>query len=218
MSTVITEQILLDAQQQLQDSLGVTYDYDALYPYLNLAIKEIVNLKPEAYAVTEDLTLAAGSIQSLGSTDIQLMDVVCNLGTGTTSVIGTTITPMKKGNIDRALPNWMTYTADAVVKHVITDERNPKTFYVFPPQPSSGTGKIQVVVSQAPDDITDISDEFPLDLSYVPAAVDYLVYRALSEETSIPNAQAKAMTFKNKFLEDLGLKSNQEKQTQSGGA
>jgi hypothetical protein len=60
--------------------------------------------------------------------------------------------------------------------------------------------------------LTGSDSTFPLDDSYRPAAVDYLVYRALAEETTIPNAQAKSQQFYQKFLQDLGLKSNVEKQ------
>ena len=62
-----------------------------------------------------------------------------------------------------------------------------------------------------------IDDAFPLDESYKPACVDYIVYRALVEETTIPNAQAKGTAFHNKFLQDLGLKANVEKQNEEKG-
>jgi hypothetical protein len=210
MTTAIQE-ILAVAGQQLEDIFHITWsNTTVLIPYLNYAILEIINLKPDAYPVTKDLTLYPGPIQSIGTTDINIIDFVCNMGlAGTTP--GQTVIDLNKEQMDAILPGWMSFPTADVVSYAIIDSRNPKTFYVFPPQPNPATQRLRVVLSKAPDLITADTDIFPLDDSYKPAMVDYLVYRALSEETTIPATMEKAQVFYQKFMSDLGLKTNVEK-------
>jgi hypothetical protein len=173
-----------------------------LVPYINHAITEIVSLDKKAYPVAATLSLVAGPVQSVGTTYIELLDVVCNIVS--TATIGRTVTFMPKQHMDSALPEWMTYTANATVRHVVRDEYDPGAFYVFPPQPSVSPGKLRVVVSQAPT-VDDVTDAFPLDANYVPAVVDYTLYMALMDNRKIPDAKERAGGYLTKFYRDLGL-------------
>ena len=206
--------------QQMQDIAGDTWDPTTnLLPYCNLGIKELVNLKPEAYPVTRNLELVAGPIQTLGSTgtvDFMILDVVCNMGT-TGLVVGETITSIDKKIIDAAFPGWMSIDADAEVLQVVVDDRNPKTFYTVPPQPDTDQGTIRAVLASVPDDVTDVTDTFPLNDFYIPPIVNYGLYRVLIEETTVPNAQAKAQTFYQMFLQGIGYKKSVEKEMATKG-
>lgn len=202
--------ILNLCDQQLQDVTGKKWGPTKLIPYLNLGIIEIINLKPEAYATTVDLTLVEGPVQKLPDAYFALVDVICNLTGVGSNTPGQTITFLKKEILDHVLPGWMSYPSAATVSHVVLDSREPKKAYVFPPQPAGQTNKIRTLMSVAPTEIADADGTFPLDDSYKPAAVDYVVYRALAEETTVPNALAKSTMFWNKFLQDLGLKTNVE--------
>jgi hypothetical protein len=206
-----TQTILLLAGDQLQDITGTKWPPSTLLPYLNLGIKEIVVLKPESYASTSAISLVAGATQTVPATAVQLIDAICNLAVDDTTPAGV-ITRVEKEKMDLLLPDWMTFPANATVVHVVKDARSPKTFYVFPPQPAATTRKIRALVATLPADLAASDATFPLDDSYMPAAVDYLIYRALAEETTIPNALAKSTMFYQKFLQDLGLKTNVEKQ------
>jgi len=210
-----TGMILTIASDQLADQTGQTWDVAVLVPYLNLFLLEVMNLKPDAYVTTQNITLVQGPSQALPVNAISLVDAVCNMGvSGATR--GTPIQGVLKDSLDDLVPDWMTWTGDAVVQFVATDPRNPKKFWTFPPQPAS-PAKIECVLSIPPTPITSSDGTFPFDDSYIPAAVDYIVGRALAEETSIPNAMAKSTLFMNKFMQDLGLKTNQEKQDTDKG-
>ncbi len=100
------------------------------------------------------------------------------------------------------------------VSFIVIDPRNPMIFYVFPPPVAPGIQLIQAVLSTSPDAITAVDGDFPIDDSFKPACVDYIVYRALAEETTIPNAMAKSQQFHNQFIQDLGLKGNVKKQSE----
>jgi hypothetical protein len=202
--------------QQLKDDFGLAWPPSKLLPYVNLCFQEIINLRPEANVVETVVSLVAGARQaSLMTTSIEIINAVCNMGT-TGTTVGTTITSVKKNSLDHILPGWMTFTADQTVRHVVLDPREPLAFYTFPPQPASPS-KIMMLVSQPVEEVTIDTSDFPLDPSYKPAFVDYMIYRALSEETSIPNALNKATMFYNQFLKGLGLKTNTEKQVAAAG-
>jgi hypothetical protein len=211
-----TGRILYLAAQQIQDITGTKWSaLDVLLPYLNLAITAIIGLKPDAYTITGPITLVAGPTQSAPSGAWQIVDIVCNLASdGTTPA--QVIRPLSKQKMDEMFPGWMTYTANAVVQFVMIDDRNPLVFYVFPPA-ASASQKVQAILTGEPDQIVAVDGEFPLDNSYLEACVDYVIYRALSEETTIPNALNKAKDFYNKFLQDLGLRSNAEHQVEEKG-
>lgn len=204
--------LLLLASSQLQDEEGVNWPPSKMLPYVNHAFLEIVNLKPNAYTTESVVQLVAGARQSLSSTStISLLSAVCNMGTSGT-VVGSTITTIKKKTLDQVLPDWMTYPADQTVRHVVKDDLTPHVFYTFPPQPSEDMNKIKLLLSVPVPEVTADTTDFPLDPSYKPAFIDYMKYICLHEETTIQNAQAKASACYNKFLQDLGLKINVEKQ------
>lgn len=210
-----TGMVLYLAAQQLQDQTGQTWDASVLVPYLNLFFLEVMNLKPDAYPTTRTIGLVAGAAQALPSDAIRLIDVVSNMGVSGT-VRGTPVHGIAKDSLDDLVPDWMTAAANAVVKFVVTDDRNPKKFHVYPPQPAV-PGTIEAVLSVAPPMLTSVDGTFPFDKGYIPPAVDYVVGRALSEETTIPNAMAKGTLYINRFMQGLGLRTNQEAQDNSKG-
>lgn len=191
------------ALRQLNDVVERDWFDTELIPYIVLALAEIVTRNPKAYPVAVTLSLVAGAIQSIGTTYLRLLDVVCNI-TGYTTP-GRAATFMPKEHMDSALPEWMTYTANATVRHVVRDQYDDQAFYVFPPQPSTSMGKLKVVLSQIPT-ITALTDTFPLDDDYAPAAVDYTVYRALMEDSQGKDNTERAKQFLSKFYNSLGLR------------
>lgn len=213
MTTINT--VLTLASQQLQDAGTVRWTNTAsLVPYANLGILEIITLKPDAYPTTQDVTLVAGPTQSIPTTAINLVDVVGNVIGG--KLFGAIIS-LNKQQMDLVLYNWTEFPPNAVVRYAMIDDRNPKIFYVFPPQPTGTATKARCVLTLPPTVITSTGATFPLDDSYQAALVDYIVYRCLVEETTVPNAVNKAQQFQNAFLRDLGMMENTEKQKSSQG-
>jgi hypothetical protein len=156
-----------------------------------------------------------GPTQSAPTGTWQIVDILCNLGSdGTTP--GQVIRGLSKQKMDEMFPGWMAYTAGTTVQFIMIDDRNPLVFYVFPPA-ASASQKVQAILTGEPDQIVAVDGEFPLDNSFLEACVDYVIYRALAEETNIPNALNKANLFYNKFIQDLGLRANVEKQVEEKG-
>ena len=149
--------------------------------------------------------MVAGTRQSLPAGWNLLINAKRNMGTGT--IPGRAITPIAREILDEVLPDWQTWPTADEVRHVITDDRDPLYFDVFPPQPATPTQKIEAIGSLYPAKATDAANsDFPLPDQYEVAAVDYMIYRALNETTTIPGAQAKADKHLNKFYQNLGVK------------
>ena len=206
--------ILFLAQQQLADETGQTYNDSNLIPYINLGINEIISLKPEANSQIVTGTLVAGSRQVadtvFGEAVIDILNVDCNMDSNGNR--GRAIHDFPKIQMDALVPDWNTYDASDVIRYAIMDSVDTRNFYVFPP--SKAGVKVSALLSILPDAITDsLIADFPLDDSYMPALVDYVVGRAMMEETSIPNAQAKGQVFMKKFITDLGIKTQIEEKT-----
>lgn len=198
-----TQQILTDVKQQLQDTVGGKWGDDVLLPYLNLAILEILNIKPSAYPSTVDITCAAGAKQDAAAGTIAIIDIVCVLSGSSPS--GAIVT-MTKDAMDNLLPGWMYETASATPTFAVLDPNEPKAFYVYPPMSGTAT-KVRAITCVAPTRLDEADDTFPLDDSYRIPVTDYLIYRCLNEETTIPNALAKAASHYQKFLQFFGIKS-----------
>ena len=207
-----TATILLLANQQLQDTTGTKWGDDVLIPYLNLAILEIINIKPEAYPSQVDITMVAGAKQSLAAGSIALIDVLCNLD-GSNNPTGV-IRTVTKNVMDNLFPGWMYETASATPTLIVTDPNDPKTFYAYP-SVSGATSKIRAITSVPPTELDESDDTFPLDASYRQPVIDYIVYRALAEETTIPNALSKSKMFHDKFLQFFGIKNAVEKNAEA---
>ena len=207
----VKTEVLDIAAKQLQDATNTTWIAATLLSYYNLALLEICNLKPEAYPVTKTITLVAGASQSLDDDAIELLDVVCNMGTGG-STPGKNIRMLAKEAVDLLLPDWQTYPAGTVILFVMIDSRNPKYYYTIPPVPTSNPKpRIKLIQAEMPDPVTDSAEDIALDSSYTPACIDCIIYRALAESTTIPGAMQKAGVFKASFLQSLGIKTAIEK-------
>lgn len=216
--------ILMLIGQQLEDFINSATnspDYPAVVaqawppakviPYLNLGLIEAINIKPSCNPVHKELTLIAGAVQSLPSGDLELLQVISNSS-------GEAVDSLSQDQIDNLLPNWQSagWKGNSV-SNVILNPKNPKVFYVFPPQPSPPTDKLKVIVSSTPTLLTMDTGTFPLDHSYWPAMVEYGIYRCLKELTTIPNAQLKADSCYKAFLQGMGVKEILEQKAREEG-
>ncbi len=252
---LIVNTITATAARQLLDEINTTYEESVLIDYLNLAIVEIITAKPDAYVETRVQSLLPGTRQALDADVIRLVDVVANMGVSGTSR-GQAITAIPKMQIDILLPNWATYATSATVSYAVLDDRTPKLWYCFPPQPAmtanyvnggsasnapvnilnggdadtapadvlfggsaEGTGlnQVEINVSAPPTRLTSINETFPLDDSYYPSCVDYIVARCLMEETTVPNALQKGSMYMQKFQQNLGMKTGMEQANNQQG-
>ena len=167
--------------------------------------EQIALLKTDSYPVVEAVALAAGSQQSLPTRGLQLMDVLCNMGTdGLTR--GNVASVVEKSLMNAINPGWMSDTATAVVTHVIYDsKRAPKLFWVYPK--SDGTNYLEIITGKLPDNSSKvIGDDILMPDEYGNAMLHYIVAMCFAKDIDISNSGARTAAHMNIFLETLGRK------------
>ena len=206
---VITAQIIIDkAEIILQDTTNVRWPETELLGWLNDGQREVVLQKPDAYTKNEAVVLIEGTKQSVPLTGIQLIDVIRNMGAdGMTP--GNAITLLSRNILDTQNPAWHADPSDAVVKHYMFDDRDPRDFYVYPPQPATACGYIEIVYSAAPADIL-ITATISLDDVYANCLLDYILYRAYSKDKDFANNNQRALAHYTAFMNSLGIREKGE--------
>lgn len=191
MGTIIARAVIEKAQIILQDTTGVRWPSDTeLLGWLNDGQREVMVFKPNANVKNVAVKLTTGTKQQLPADGVQLIDVVRNMGLdGNTP--GRAIRIVMREVLDAQVPNWHSATPAAESKHYTYTLLDPKTFYVYPPQPSSGQGYAELVYGATPVDAT-INGAITLDDIYQNVLVDYILYRAYSKDTEYAADQNRA--------------------------
>lgn len=191
MGTVLASVIVDKAELILQDSSNVRWTADELLGWLNDGQRAIVALKPDAaQSMTAAVVLVEGTLQTRPAGSVVLENISHNMGAdGTTAGQAITLMPIKIMN--DVLPDWHTHTASATVKHWLRNPKDPETFYVYPPQPASASGYVQMVNSNLPADVAAVENAITLDDVWQNALLDHIMYRAFSREAGEGN-RAKA--------------------------
>ena len=79
------------------------------------------------------------------------------------------------------MPGWHASTPAAEVKHYVFNPQNQRVFYVYPPQPATGQGSLELVYSAEPANATE-NGTLDLDGTWLPAIVNYALYRCYSKD------------------------------------
>lgn len=208
MPTILASAIIDKAEIILQDTTNVRWTSDELLGWLNDAQREIALFKPDTSVKTTSVLLAAGTKQTLGSGStgdaIMLLKVVRNMGTtGTTA--GNAIRVVSGEILDAQRPAWHTETSVATVQHVVYDPRNPKQFYVYPP--NTGTGYVEVMYSATPAAVAAVSNVISVDDVFANAIMDYILYRAYSKDVEYAGNAERAVKHYTTFAASIGMNS-----------
>lgn len=195
MGTASIQSIIDRAAVILQDTTNVRWPSLELLPWATDATREVVTMKPSAYSKNESVLLVAGTKQSIPSTGLQLLDVVRNMGNGSTP--GKAITGIARKILDDGTPDWHSSTPQSVIKHFVYNESDPKNFYVFPP--ANGTTYAEVVYSSTPPAAT-LNGTLAIDDIYQGAIIDYILYRAYQKDAEYASDPQRAATHYQAFV------------------
>ena len=196
---------------------------------LNEAQRMIVALKPDAYTVNDSYQLAASETKQRipdGSATYQnasaetlkagvaFIDAVRNMGTSGTSA-GAAVDVVEKNVMDSLDPDWHTATASETVETVVFDRRDPKVFYVYPPQVAATMGYLQIVYSALPDNVAAVGNNIVLDDIYELPIMEYMKYRAYAKNSHYSAHAENMRRFHwNQFVNMLGRKELAENYTE----
>lgn len=195
---VLASDIVSAARIVLQDADAVRWSNTELLGYLNEGQAAIVVLKPTAYVKVVPHQLVAGTRQPLPADGEQLIDVPRNMGTNGTTP-GRVIRITERAQLDAADPAWHTATADNVVVNYTYELNDPKHFMVYPPQPTSGRGQVELVYGAVPPAAA-LGEAIALADSYRGALLDYVLSRAYAKDSEHTAASGKPLAHRNAFI------------------
>lgn len=210
--SITVAQIIQTAGRLLNDIDNTRWSAATLIEYANEAQSAIVTIKPDANPVTSVMRLVQGSKQTIPSGAVSLISVTRNMGNDG-KVAGEAVTRATTEALSSLLPSWHTIQSGVVQKFTY-DSDNKNVFYVFPAQPATTT-YVEVIYSKRPTTLAAKTDNIELDDEYRSAIVNYIVYRAFSEEIDSPSSLALSQTYYGLFKEAVGAKMAAE---QSGAA
>jgi hypothetical protein len=197
MATITVASILTKVSTILQDPSNIRWTADELILWLNDAQRELVLYKPNAYVTTAAVQCVTGTKQSLPAAAVSLIDIVRNMGTAGTTP-GTAVRTVSREILDAQVPNWHTATASATTKHFVYSVLSPRTYYVYPPQPSSSQGYLELVYVALPTDAVS-GGVITLDDIYVTPIISYILFRAYSKDAEYANNATLAATYYQQF-------------------
>lgn len=205
-------------QDLITEVRRVIHDEDAtfrwadaeLLDYLNAGQRAIVVLLPEANTVETivDLATSRTARQLIPTGGIKFIKATANYGQGGTASQGT-IRYAEKDVLDTYEPDWE-YVSKKVdglnyFEHFCHDKREPKVYYLYP-VPVVDNKRVGILYSQAPTELTALTEDVQLSDEYTESLVSYIIYRALTKESRDTMPAAFQKDLYNQFLTVLGLK------------
>lgn len=190
--------ILNRAAALLNDEEHVRWAESELLEWLNDGQRAVAKgPSSDAYVLRNNITAAAGTVQTLPADGIRLIDVVKNVASGGA------VHQTDYALVDALSATWRTAAA-AAAENYFYDDRNPLQFEVYPPQ--AGGELIEVVYNAQPGDAT-INGNIAIADMYADSLIDYVVYRGLSKDTEDSAAAlGRATAFYRAFLLGIGYK------------
>ena len=176
----ITCQMLINGVQatQLNDADKVTWTETLMTSALNQALIMLALVRPDATAKVFSLNCSEGTRQNLPSDGLKLLNVVRNIKPD--GSVGRAIRLVNISDHDSINPDWHSEPPKEIAKEYMFDERTPKHFYVYPPV--TAATKIEIEYSAQPPEIKDLSQEFPVDMTYMQVVQEFILYKLLSGE------------------------------------
>mgnify|MGYP000731235032 CR=1 FL=1 len=211
MATTKVVDVIKRVQRICNDKTGIVWPEAELLEDFNDAVKDIVMRRPDASTVNVFFdTTADSSKQTLPADALRLIEVTRNKG-------GKVITKIDRGTLDATRPDWHQSTPSLAIEHYVYDERDPKTFYLYPRPTNNGVNphQVELVYCTCPPAIsiaetaikagTDTTT-IPLDDIYANAIADFMLYRAYTKDLgSAQNAQRAAAAYQT-YGNSLGVK------------
>lgn len=174
MGTILASAVVSTVRTTLVDADAVGWSDDELLQYLNEAQRAVVLLKPDANAISVEITLAAGTRQALPADGVAVFDLEFNVASGRR------ITLVDKEVLDETNRFWPAATRVVDVEHWCADPRERTAFVVTPP--NDGTGEVLAVYGAVPEAL-EAEDPIGLGDHYEPVLIQLTLARAYAKNT-----------------------------------
>lgn len=176
----------------LQDEGGVRWPAEEILRWLNEG-QVVLAAYPGAYTQTTTVDLSEGTRQQLPDDTWILQSISRNVDD-----YGVPLSPVRlvtRQLLDSYAPDWHMEDEEPLVENYVYDDREPSIFWVYPP--NDGTGHVEVTYSGIPADMTSVTDTVAITDPYIPALVDYAVYRCQSKDSDYAPGSNIAQAFFN---------------------
>lgn len=198
--TILTQRVRLLLRDI--DTGGIQWRDPELLSWFNEACAEVARIQPESSSKTLELSpLAAGAKQTVPAGTSLLLEAVCNSADGNE---GRVVRRVERATLDNEDPSWMTGVRSATVFRYAVSSTDPRSFYVYPPSDGSAASGLSLVVGMAPDEVTELTDAFPLPDVYAAPVANYVLFRAFAKLTESPDAQQRSVNYYQLFSAQMG--------------
>lgn len=208
----ITAQSLIDKVRLiLQETTpgGMRWKDPEMLGWVNDAQREVVLLKPSAGSKNTNVQLNQGTLQTIPSDGVMLLNVLRNMDAALNDGSdgpGRVVRITDREILDAENPSWHFDAPDLEVLHYIFDEDDPTHFMVYPPQPAI-PGFVNILYSASPTPLTALTENINIPDIYANQVVDYVLYRCYTKDSSYAGNAQRAMNHYQLFRESLGAKS-----------
>lgn len=140
------QSIIKEVQRAFNDLAGDRAPASDLVPLLNRAQRDIQVARPDLTTTSITHELAVGYSQEIPDNVASLIDIPAN-ATGDRERINKVDARL----MDDMVPKWRSKTPSTVIKHFMHDERDPRSFDVYPPAVLGA--KVELEASLYPVDV-----------------------------------------------------------------
>lgn len=208
MATLTTAAVTDRVGILLQDPTAIRWPIAERLSYISDACREICSFKPDVFIKTAVHKLDSGTRQSLPSDGVILIDITRNMGVdGLTP--GRAPRVVTREILDAQIPNWHASTPSPDVIHYTFDPQNQRSFYVYPPQPKTSQGSLEIAYAGTPSELND-GDLLPVDDTWMPALVNYTLYRCYSKDAEYAANGSLAAAYYQAFTSQIAGRVNAE--------
>jgi len=204
MGTIVAQTLIDKASELLLDETNIRWPSTDLLAWVNDGQRAVARMDPSAKMVTASVVLVAGTLQTLPAAAVRLGRIHRNMGVGG-STPGRATVFVDRTTMDANNPNWHTDSSSAEVLNYMYDVDDPYQFWVYPQQPASSPGYIELTYSSLPTDVA-IGSAIDIHDVYSTALVDYILHRAYEKNDEIADANAKAQSYYSKFVAQVAEK------------
>ena len=198
--TILASAIVTQAATVLLDAGATRWTAAELLDWLNAGVREIATFTDAAVTVG-NLTLVAGTKQTLPAGGLFLQDITRNMGVGGATP-GEAIRSTTRMQLDSYNPNWQLDTATLAVKNYAYDPKAPRVYWVWPPM--SGATTVEAQYAAMPATVTS-GQAIPIEDRYANPILDYMLYRAFQKDAEIEGMAARSQMHRAAMKESLGL-------------
>ena len=215
---MLASDVLDRARLLLQDESAVRWLDTEQYRWLTDGQRVIVLVRPDACVANVQITLVAGTKQSLPAGALRLLDVVRNVPvtpTGaSTPTSGRAVRLVDREVLDTQNPNWHFAKPALVIRNYVYDNRDPLNFYVSPPatapDPRFGSAKLEIIHSKLPAAVVALTDTLTIPDIYMDPLLNYVMFRSYSKDAQFAQNAQLASAYMTTFMAMLGVKTKHD--------